>query len=100
MWSRDSRLRVAGFTGSLQPATCNLRRNLLLFPLLNHLHEIREEIERVVRTGRRLGVILHGDDRLATVAEALQRLVVEIDVRELHVILTERVGIDGEAVIL
>src|SRR2546426_7229009 len=68
--------------------------------LLDQLHELREQVERVVRPGRRLGVILHGQDRLAAMAKAFQSLVVQIDVCELDVVVAERVGIDGEAVIL
>ena len=44
-----------------------------------------------MRSGRRLGVILHGDDRFALVAEALQGLVVQIDVRELDVAILQRI---------
>ena len=69
-------------------------------PLVDHLQEVAEQIERVVRAGGGLGVVLHGQDRLAAVAEAFQRLVVEVDVRELDVVLAERVGVDGEAVVL
>src|ERR1043166_6571072 len=69
-------------------------------PLVDHLHEIAEQIERVMRSRRRLGVVRHGEHGLAAVAEAFERLVIEIDVRVLDVVLAERLGIDGEAVVL
>src|SRR5438876_12431125 len=53
-----------------------------------------------MRPGRRLGVVLHGQQGLAAVAEAFQGLVVEVDVRVLDVVLAQRVGVDGEAVVL
>src|SRR5436305_10713363 len=68
--------------------------------LVDHLHELAEEIERVVGAGGSFGVVLDGQDGLAAVAEALQGLVVEVDVRVLDVVLAEGVGVDGEAVVL
>src|SRR5581483_11656174 len=69
-------------------------------PLLDHSHEVIEEIERVVRPWCRLGVVLHGDHGLAPVPEAFQRLIIQIDVRVFDIVLAQRVGIDGEAMIL
>ena len=69
--------------------------------LLRHeLHEVVEEVVRIVRAGRGFGVVLHAEDRLAAVAEAFERLVVQIDVRDLDVVGVERIGIDREAVIV
>src|SRR5438067_7673071 len=53
-----------------------------------------------MRSRRGFGVILHGQHRLAAMSKTFERLIVEIDVRVLDVILAERFGIDGEAVIL
>ena len=54
----------------------------------------------IVRAGRCFGMILHAEDRLAAVAEAFQRLVVQIDVREFDFVRVERIGIHREAVIV
>src|SRR2546430_11164081 len=53
-----------------------------------------------MRPRRGLGVILHGQHRLALVPETFQRLVVEIDVRVLDLVRVQRIGIDRKAVIL
>ena len=55
---------------------------------------------RIVRAGRGFGVVLHAEDRLVAVAEAFQRLVVQVDVGDLDVAQVERIGIDREAVIV
>src|SRR5712692_8711465 len=68
--------------------------------LIDQPHEFAEEIKRVMRPGGGLRMVLHRDQRLAAMAKTFQRLIVEIDVRELHVVLAERIRIDGEAVIL
>ena len=41
-------------------------------------HEAVEHLERVERTGRAFGVVLHGLDRLRRVAQALDRAVVQV----------------------
>ena len=64
------------------------------------LHEVVEQIVRIVRAGRGLGVILDAEDRLVAMAETFQRLVVQVDVRELDFVLVERVGVHREAVIV
>ncbi len=53
-----------------------------------------------MRAGRGLGVILHAEHGMAAVAEAFERLVVQIHVRDFELVEVERVGIDGEAVIV
>src|SRR5205085_6504994 len=68
--------------------------------VINQPHEIAEKIKRIVRTRCRLGMILHGDRRLAAMPEALERLIVQVDVRVLDVVFAERIRIDGEAMIL
>ena len=54
----------------------------------------------IVRTRRGFGVILHAENGLAAMAEALQRLVVQIHVGDVDVVGVERIGIDREAVIM
>ena len=48
---------------------------------LHHAAETVEEVRRIVRAGRCLGVILNGKQRLVGVREALHRFVVEIGSR-------------------
>ena len=62
--------------------------------------EIVEQVVRIVRAGRGFGVVLHAEDRLAAVAEAFERLVVQVDVRDFDVVQVERIGIDREAVVV
>ncbi len=71
-----------------------------LFRLRHEFCEVVEEVVRVVRAGRGFGMILHAEDRLAAMAEAFERLVVEIDVGDVDVVVAERIGIDREAVIV
>src|SRR5579862_6899227 len=68
--------------------------------VLDEFHEVIEQVMRIVRAGRGLGMILHAEDGLAAMAEAFERLVVQVDVREIHFVLVERIRIDGEAVIV
>mgnify|MGYP007080377393 CR=1 FL=1 len=53
-----------------------------------------------MRPRRRLRVILHAKDRVRAVAEAFERIVVEVDMCEVDVVLVEAVGIDGKPMIL
>jgi hypothetical protein len=55
---------------------------------------------RIMRAGRGLGVILHAEHGMTAVAKALQRLVVEIHVRELDLALRERIRVNCETVIV
>ena len=52
-----------------------------------------------MRAGRRFGMILHREDRLVRVAQAFDRAVVQVQVRDVRVG-RQRVGIDREAVVL
>src|SRR5687768_4243720 len=67
--------------------------------LLHRLQELLEQIVGVVRPRRRLGVVLHREDWLVEVTEAFDGSVVEIEMRHADV-RRQRVGIDGEAVVL
>src|SRR5262249_7436262 len=69
-------------------------------PLLHHLHKILEQVMRVMRTGRCFGVILHAEKRQRAVAQAFERVVVQIDVGQLDIALLERIGIDSEVVVV
>ena len=72
-----------------------------LLPVPAHqFHEIVEEVVRIVRTGRGFGVVLHAEHRVVAVAEAFERLVVEIDVGDFDVVEVERIGVHREAVIV
>src|SRR6266404_5633895 len=51
---------------------------------LHHLHEPPEQIPRIVRPRRRLGVVLHREGRPAAHDEPLAGPVVEVDVRDLR----------------
>ena len=51
--------------------------------LSHQLAELLEQIAAVVRAGRRLGVVLHAEQRAAPVPHPLEGLVVEVDVRRL-----------------
>ena len=56
-----------------------------LLRLINQRRELLEEVSGVVRAGRGLGVILHGEDRHVLVADAFDRVIVQIDVRDLDI---------------
>src|SRR6266478_5954980 len=68
--------------------------------MLHQLYEIVEEVPRVMRTGSGFGVVLHAKHGVIAQAEAFESLVVEIDVGDLAVSGVERIGIDGEPVIV
>src|SRR5689334_3553365 len=69
------------------------------FRALDQVDEAPEEIARVVRTGRSLGMILDGEERLFRVREPFDGAVVQIEVRERRLAL-QRVDVDREAVVL
>src|SRR5208283_3247797 len=65
----------------------------------DHRAEIVEEVLAVVRAGGGLGVVLHAEDRQALVPQALEGLIVEVDMAQLDVG-WESGGVDREAMIL
>ena len=67
---------------------------------LHHVGELREQVVRVVRAGRRFRVILHTEQRQILVAHAFVGMVVQIQVRHFYVARWKRVGVDTKAVIL
>src|SRR2546423_1016888 len=70
-----------------------------LTPLLNERAEFVEQKGRVVRAGRRFGMILDAVDRLGFMAHAFDGLVIEVNAIDGDVI-REGFGIDREAVVL
>src|SRR5213595_2878949 len=71
----------------------------LLDSLLHLFDELLEQVVRVVRPGRRFGMVLHAEDGLLRVAEPLHRAVIQVHVRHLHV-RGQRLGVDREPVVL
>src|SRR6266545_4925603 len=71
-----------------------------LLSLRHEFHEVIEKIVRIVRSGRGFRMILHAEDRVAAMAEALQGLIVEIHVRDLHLVEIERIRVHRETVIV
>ena len=69
-------------------------------PLLHHGAEVAEQVMRVVRAGGGFGVVLDAEQRQHLVAQALERLVVQVDVGELDFVGVDGVGIDGEVVVV
>src|SRR5215470_14501577 len=59
------------------------------FPFLHHLHEILEQVMRIVRAGRGFGVVLDAEQRQVSVAHAFERVVVQVDMRQLDFALRE-----------
>ena len=53
-----------------------------------------------MRAGRRFRVVLHAEQRQVAVAQALERRVIEVHVRELDFGLRQRIGINGEIVVM
>ena len=54
----------------------------------------------IVRPRRSLRMILHTEQRQVAVTQAFERLIIQINVRELDFGLRQRVGIDGEIVVM
>ena len=79
-----------------KPETLNPKPETL-FP--HQLPKLAEQIPAVVRAGGGFGVVLHAEGRQAAVADAFDRVVVQVRVRHFQVG-GQRVGRDGEAVVL
>ena len=54
----------------------NSRPSLLILKFFHHLHKILEQIVRIVRTRRRLWVILHAEEWQIAVAQTFKSVVV------------------------
>ena len=68
--------------------------------ILDHLHEVIKQIVGIMRPRCSLRMVLHAKHRLAAMPETLQRLVVQIDMRQLHFGLVERIRIHSESMIV
>ena len=55
---------------------------------------------RIMRPRRGFGVILHAEQWQIAVPQAFQRAVVQIDVRQLHFTLRQRIRIDSKIVVV
>src|SRR5437879_10894694 len=71
-------LRFGIISGGALSAT----RTPWLSKFLHQIGELREQIVRIVRTGRSLRMILHAEERQRLVTHALVGVVVQIDVRD------------------
>src|SRR5437764_10154232 len=56
------------------------------FPFLHHVEEFREQIIRVVRTGRRFGVVLNAERWHGTMLKTLNGIVIQVDMRHFDII--------------
>src|SRR5882757_6190246 len=74
--------------------------SVLLGMLGHQADEVVEEVARVVWAGRGFGVILDAEHGMIAQAESFERLIVEIDVSDFGFGWVERIGIDGEAVVV
>ncbi len=74
--------------------------SLLTLKLLHHLHEILEQVVRVVRTRRRLWVILHAEEWQIAVPQPFERVVVQVNVRQFDFALRQGIWIDSEVVVM
>ena len=54
------------------------------FPLLHHLHKVFEQVMRVMRPRRSLRVILHGEQWQIPMPQSFERVVVQVDVSQIH----------------
>src|SRR4051812_41351825 len=70
------------------------------FEFLHHLDEILKQIMRIMRSRRSLGVILHAEQWHVAMAQAFQRVVVQVDVRQFHLALRQRVRINGKVMVV
>src|ERR1035438_7268768 len=78
----------------------SLKRESSSFPLPHHPPEIMEKVMRIMRSWRRFRVVLHAEQRQRLVAQAFQRLVVQVYVGQFHFAQVDRVRIDGEVMIV
>src|ERR1017187_6536421 len=69
-------------------------------PLLHHFAEVAKEIMRIVRPRRGLGMILHAEQWQHFMPQSLERLIVQVDVRQFHLVCIDRIRIDGEVVVM
>ena len=68
----------------------SLRRGIYFASRIS-FDEIVEQVVRIVRAGRGFGVVLHAEDRVVAVAEAFERLVVQVHVGDVDFVQVERI---------
>jgi hypothetical protein len=78
----------------------SVRFGMLRFVLLHDFGKLLEEIVRVMRAGCRFGMVLDAKHRLATMAQPFHGLIVEVEMSDLDMGITQRAGIHAKAVIL
>ncbi len=66
----------------------------------HEFYKVIEKVSRIVRTGRRLRVVLYAKHGIIPMPESFERFVVEIRVRDLDFVQVQRIGIHREAVIM
>src|SRR5207302_2820132 len=81
-------------------ASATVRKPRSSVPSLHQVKKLLEQIIRIVRTGRSFGMILNAECRQGAVFETFDRVVVQIDVRDVDVVQVQAFRIDGETVIL
>src|SRR5580700_7734276 len=57
--------------------------------ILHQLHEVVEEIVRIVRSGRRFRMILDAKHGLAAMAKTFEGVVIQIDVSQLDILVVQ-----------
>ncbi len=69
-------------------------------PLLHHFAEVFEEVVGIMWPGAGFRVVLYAEQRQRAMPHPLERVVVQIDMRQIHFALLQRVGIDGVVMIV
>src|SRR5436853_2090065 len=72
----------------------------VLLGMFHHVEEFREQVIRIMRTGRCFGMILNAECRNGTMLETLDGVVVQVKMRHFDVVDIETLRIHGESVIL
>src|SRR5665213_238903 len=65
-----------------------------LLPLFHHLAKVLEEVMRIMRPRAGLRMVLDTEQRQTTVPQSLQRVVIQIHMRQLHFAFLQRIRID------
>src|SRR5262249_18542712 len=68
--------------------------------IFHHREEFLEQVIRVMRPGRRFGMVLDAERRNGTMLETFHSVVVQIDVRDSDIVHIETLGIHSEPMIL
>src|SRR5579862_6553603 len=79
------------------PAAAKRRRKLVF---LHHLREAVEQVMRIMRPGRSLGMVLHAEQRQRAMAHAFVGVIVQVDVGDFHIARWQGVRVHDETMIL